>query len=154
MPMPNDNFNWRPNDRSSLTTHRYDIEAEKWVDSVHKAESNRVNFSAGRVTSDLGAVGTLISLPLILLLMIVLGVFRFIRYAFNYNIKLFPGDEPTGPVNRDPMAAYKVDYSKYPDFERNKKKCSAHDLTEEELQAFADRVSKRVAEEKANKNKR
>ena len=149
--MPYKDFNWRPNDNSSLTTHRYDIEAKKWVDSVHSAESNRVKFSAGRVTSDLGSVGTLISLPLILLLMIVLGVFRFIRYVFDYNIKLFVGDEPTGPV-RDPMAAYRVDYSKYPDFEPGKR--SACDPTEAELQDFADRISKKVAEEKANKNKR
>ena len=154
MPMPHEDFNWRPNDNSSITNHRYSLEAEKWVKSVHSAEKNRVKFSGSRVASDLGAVGTLLSIPLILLLMIVLGTFKFIREVFHYNIKLFPGDPPTGRVSRDPMAAYKIDYSKYPDLERGKKKRSPRDLTEEEMQDFANRVSQKVAEQKARKNKR
>ena len=154
MPMPYEDFNWRPNDNSSITNHRYNLEAEKWVKSVHSAEKNRVKFSGSRVASDLGSAGIMLSLPLILLLMIILGIFKFIREIFDYNIKLFPGDHRTGPIDRDPMAPYRIDYSKYPDFERGKKKRSPCDLTEEEMQDFANRISQKVAEEKARKNKR
>lgn len=109
MPMPG-NYNWRPNDNSSQTNLRYDLEAEKWVKSIRSA---KLKYKRPSFSSDLGAIGVLLSLPLLLLAWIILIPIYLIREVVGYNIKLFPGDEPTGWVEKDPMARYDVDPKEY-----------------------------------------
>ena len=92
--MPHEtNYQWRPNDSGSITSHRYDIEAEKWVDSINKATSKAKPNDWG---SDLGIIGGGISLMLMLIFMILCLPIFFIKYVVGYNIKILPGDEPTG----------------------------------------------------------
>ena len=92
MPMPG-NFNWRPNSNDSLTNHRYDLEASKWVNSVHKAKSN---LPKGSFAGDIGFIGSVIALPLLLILFIIMAPIIFLKEVVGYNVKIFPGDKPTG----------------------------------------------------------
>lgn len=39
MPMPNNGFKWRSNDNSATTLLRYELEAEKWVNAVNRAQA-------------------------------------------------------------------------------------------------------------------
>ena len=95
MPMPNDNFQWRPNDNGSLTNLRYNLEAEKWVTAVNNAQSK---LPKGNYAAQGTFIGNVIALPLLLIFFIIMIPIRLIREVFGYNIKLFMGDEPTGKV--------------------------------------------------------
>lgn len=112
MPMPYKNYNWRPNDNSSITNHRYDLEADKWFQSVQRAKVNTPQFSWGSFGSDLAAIGIIVSLPLSIILLLFLIPILLIKVVFGFNIKIFPGDEPTGWV-QDPLDKYKIDHSKF-----------------------------------------
>lgn len=98
MSLTNNKFLWRPNDNGSLTNMRYGIEADKWYKAIKSAElRNRpTDFK-----KDLGAIGTFLKIPLILLFILFLIPVQIIKVLFNYNIKIFPGDEPTGPILSD-----------------------------------------------------
>ncbi len=131
MPLPNQtNFQWRPNDNGPITSMRYDIEAEKWVDSVSRAQ-NRIpkeNFS-----SDLGFMGALLTIPLCLLIFIILIPIKLIRELIGYNIKLLPA----GWINRDRMEVFHEEIAelkrKYPSPKKKKRK-TWDELTPEEQQ--------------------
>lgn len=129
MPMPG-NYNWRPNDNGALTNLRYDIEASKWVNSVRRAQSN---LPKGDFASDLGFIGAIFTLPLCLLLLVLLIPIQIIKVVFKYNIRIFPGDEPTGPIlsDREKFRA-RMDYldKKYPP--KKKRKTTWEDLTDEQ----------------------
>lgn len=130
MPMSN-NFNWRPNDNGSLTNLRYDLEASKWVNSVNKAQRR---LPSGNFSADIGFIGAIISLPLLLIFLILLIPIQIIKEVFKYNIKIFPGDEPTGPILSD-MQKFRARMDaldkKYP---AKKKTSKWDDLTAEEQQ--------------------
>ena len=98
MPMPNNNFHWRPNDNGPLTNIRYNLEASKWVKAVDSAQKS---IPKGNYGADLGFIGALIQIPLLLLFFIFMIPIAIAREVFNYNIKIFPGDKPTGPILTD-----------------------------------------------------
>ncbi len=131
MPLDNNNFSWRPNDNGPLTNLRYDLEASKWVNSVNKAQNR---LPSGNIAGDLGFIGAVLTLPLCLLIFIVLLPVVLIKEVIGYNIKLLPGDEPTGWVKKNDI--YRVDYTRANELkakhERKKRKTQWEDLTEEE----------------------
>lgn len=130
MPMPG-NFNWRPNDNSSLTNLRYDLEARKWVNSFRKAQGN---LHRGNFVRDLGGIGYFIGLPLCLLFLILLLPIQLIKVIFNYNIKIFPGDEPTGRqmTDREKFYAELEDIRRKHSPRKRRKTSKWEDLTPEE----------------------
>ena len=91
--MPYKNFNWRPNDNGSLTNIRYNLEASKWVNSVDKAQRN---LPRGSFVGDIGFIGSVIALPLLLIFFILMIPIIFLKEVVGYNVKIFPGDPPTG----------------------------------------------------------
>lgn len=78
MPLPNNNFQWRPNDQSGLTNIRYRIEAEKWYDAVSNVHSNQM-MSATKYSASFNFIGTLFSLVLCLISLILLGIVGLIK---------------------------------------------------------------------------
>ena len=134
MPLPNQtSFQWRPNDNGPINNIRYDIEATKWVDSVSRAQNR---MPKGNFGADLGFIGALLTIPLCLIFFLLLIPIAIIREVFNYNIKIFPADEPTGKIKtdiekfRDEVAEL---HRKYPTPAKKKKK-TWDDLTLEEQQ--------------------
>lgn len=91
------NYQWRPNDNGSITNHRYDIEAEKWVHSINKATAKAKPTDWG---ADFGFIGDVLSLIPILLIIIFCIPLLFLKYVVGFNIKIFPGDEPTGWIDK------------------------------------------------------
>jgi len=63
-----DDYQWRPNDFSSRTNLRYDLEAEHWL-TAYKNASAKTTVSFGKA---LGFVGLILSIFFIALLFIVL----------------------------------------------------------------------------------
>ena len=130
MPMSNNKFIWRPNDNSSLTNMRYNLEASKWVEAVNSAEKR---LPAGNYGADLGFIGALIQLPLLLIFFIFMIPIQIAKSVFKYNIHVFPGDPETGPILSD-MEKFRarMDYldKKYPP--KKKRKKTWEDLTEEQ----------------------
>ena len=133
MPLQNQtNYQWRPNDNGSITNHRYDIEAEKWINAVGNATSK---LPSGNIGGDFQFIGTVLMIPLCFLIFIILVPIQIIKAVVGYNIKLLPGDPPTGWIDRrtnleklqDEINALKV---KYPP--RKKRKTTWEDLTEEQ----------------------
>lgn len=98
MPMSNNNFKWRPNDNGSLTNMRYDLEATKWVKAVSNAESKLKKPTFTSMKGDLNTVGMFLTIPLILIFFILFIPIQVAKELFNYNIKIFPGDPPTGKI--------------------------------------------------------
>ena len=73
MPMPYENFNWRPNDNSAKTNLRYSLEAEKWVNAVSSAR--RKNKSRSMV-KDFLFIGMVIQLIFSVILLILYAVLK------------------------------------------------------------------------------
>ena len=138
MPMPNDykDFSWRPNDNSSLTNHRYDLEAEKWVKSVRSA---KIRYNRPSMSADLGAILTIFSIPLLLLGWVILIPVWLLREITGYNIKLFSGDEPTGWIRERERNRYKVDPRKFPKPDPKYQKPSIEEM--KEIAAYIKKVN-------------
>lgn len=75
MPMPNKDFNWRPNDRSATTLLRYQLEADRWISAVNSAQRNSQPRS---ISGDLSFVGLILhgafAIILLVLLLFLQGV--------------------------------------------------------------------------------
>ena len=71
------NYNWRPNDNSSTTRLRYDLEAEHWYKSFKSIEKENKISS---FKEDLSVVGLLIQLVFSLLTVGVLGLVQFLKW--------------------------------------------------------------------------
>ena len=76
MPLPYEEFNWRPNDNSAQTNLRYTLEAEKWVNAVSSAQRRAQPRS---VSGDLAFISSLIQLVLCVLLLVVLLVLQLVK---------------------------------------------------------------------------
>ena len=70
-------FPWRPNDNSSTTRLRYDLEAEHWYKSFKNAEKKHKPSS---IRADLGVIGLFIQLAFTLLTLVVVSVIEFIKW--------------------------------------------------------------------------
>ncbi|MUP45393.1 hypothetical protein E0K83_06495 [Gramella sp. BOM4] len=101
MPISDNNFQWRPNDNGSLTNLRYDLEAEKWIQSVRRAETKLSRRSIKHVKGDLGIISMVLTIPLLLLIFMILIPVQIVKVVFRYNFKIFPGDPPTGKILTD-----------------------------------------------------
>lgn len=144
MPMPG-NFKWRPNDNSSQTNLRYDLEAEKWIKAVNNAKSSNPKVTLTSFKSDLSAIFTILSVPLLLFAWVILVPIWLLKEIVGFNIKLFPGDPPTGWIEKDPMAAYRVDPKDFP-----KPEPTYHKPSDEEIQKIVAMV--RAATANGNKS--
>ena len=71
------NYNWRPNDNSSTTRLRYDMEAEHSYKSFKSAERKHKPSS---ISADLSVVGILIQLVFSLLTLIILGIIQIVQW--------------------------------------------------------------------------
>ncbi|WP_156888604.1 hypothetical protein [Christiangramia echinicola] len=150
MPLSNNKFTWRPNDNSSLTNLRYNLEATKWVSAVKSAETKLKKPTAKSIKWDLGAVGMFISIPLLLLLFIFLIPLQLIKVVFRYNIKIFPGDPPTGRILTD---REKFDKRLAEIKNRHSSKVfqikPTHEMTQEEIADLVAYVKEETAKSKA-----
>ena len=75
MPMPDNGFQWRPNDNSALTDLRYTLEAEKWVNAVSSAQRKAQPRS---ISGDLAFISIAFELVVSVLLLILLGVLQLV----------------------------------------------------------------------------
>ena len=146
MPMPNNGYQWRPNDRSSLTNQRYQLEADKWLTAI---KGSRVNKAPINVKQDIVDISTLVSIPLLLLSWIVLVPIYIIRELIGFNIKVFMGDEETG-WRKDPMERYRVDVSKFPNKPNRKPKTPTDQEMEMIRYVQAETAKIKAAKGKAN----
>lgn len=71
------NYVWRPNDNSTTTRTRYDLEGEHWYRSFKSAE---LKHKPSSIKSDLGVIGLFISLAFSLLTLVVLLIIDFIKW--------------------------------------------------------------------------
>ena len=75
MPMPDNGFQWRPNDNSATTNLRYTLEAEKWVSAVSEAQ-RKSNLRS--ISGDLAFIGMLLELVFSFALLVLLGFLQLI----------------------------------------------------------------------------
>lgn len=78
MPLANNNYNWRPNDNSSATSLRYQLEAEKWVEAVGNAKKNTKKYS-GPSQGDIGVITMIFELVSYVFILIIMGIARVIQ---------------------------------------------------------------------------
>lgn len=77
MPTQRQNYKWRPNDESSTTRMRYDLEASHWYRSFKNAEREHKPSS---ISADLGVIGLFLSLISSLIVLIILSLVQFIKW--------------------------------------------------------------------------
>lgn len=70
------NYNWRPNDYSSTTLHRYDMEAEHWT----KAFKNASNNTVGDLTTSLRSIMGVVNLILSILSLVLISLIYFAKW--------------------------------------------------------------------------
>lgn len=70
-------YRWRPNDTSSTTRLRYDLEAEHWARAFKSAQLKQQTSSYGESAS---IVGMLISLIASVIVLVVMGIVDFIKW--------------------------------------------------------------------------
>jgi len=71
-------FIWRPNDNSDRTRLRYSLEAEHWLNALEQAQRRRKHVSIRETTSVFGLV---LSFVINVVLLIVIGIARLIKWA-------------------------------------------------------------------------
>jgi hypothetical protein len=72
------NYKWRPNDNSSTTRLRYDLEAEHWYKSFKSAELKHKPTS---ISASFGVIGLFIQLTFTLLTLLVLGLIQLVKWV-------------------------------------------------------------------------
>jgi len=87
MTMSDNDFNWKPNDNSAKTNHRYTLEAEKWVNAVSAAHQKAQLRSYSK---DFAIISKIFQLIFCVLLLILLGLLQFIKsliFLIEKNVK-------------------------------------------------------------------
>jgi hypothetical protein len=74
------NYMWRPNDNSSTTKLRYDLEAEHWYTAFKNAESKNKPTDWG---ATFGIIGMVITLVFNIIWMLLYGLKKLITWIFN-----------------------------------------------------------------------
>lgn len=82
MPLPNKNFQWRPNDLSGETLLRYQLEADRWYDAVSDAHTQQMR-SVGKYSASIGFVSTVLGLILCTIYLIVLGILGLVKWLLG-----------------------------------------------------------------------
>jgi hypothetical protein len=72
------NYQWRPNDNSSTTRLRYDLEAEHWLKSFKAAE--RKHKPSVPIGTDFGVIGMVLQLVFSLLMLVVLSLIQGVKW--------------------------------------------------------------------------
>jgi hypothetical protein len=80
MPLPNNNFQWRPNDLSGKTLLRYNLEAERWYNALNDVHNKQLR-SAANVKGSFSFVTSVLSLVFCAVLFILLGIIRLVSSA-------------------------------------------------------------------------
>jgi|SaaInlLV_10m_DNA_1039704.scaffolds.fasta_scaffold15145_2 hypothetical protein len=78
MATDNKEFQWRPNDNSSSTRMRYDLEAEHWTKAFKSAQMKQQSISFGE---SLSVIGTVINLTASLVLLVILCIVDFVKWV-------------------------------------------------------------------------
>ena len=120
MPMPYEEFNWRPNDNSATTNLRYTLEAEKWVNAVSSAQRRAQPRS---ISGDLAFIGMVIQLVLCVVLLIVLGILQLIKALIKLvetSVNNRKNNKRSSTIRKDKISEEKVEddltvFSKKPD---------------------------------------
>ena len=74
-----DNYQWRPNDNSSTTRLRYDLEAEHWVRSFKSAQMKQQSVSVGEFFSVIGMVISLIASIMMLIVVLLVDLYKWLK---------------------------------------------------------------------------
>jgi hypothetical protein len=74
-----DNFAWRPNDNSSTTLLRYDLEAAHWVKAFKSATMN----NSASLPEVLGFLGLIISFVLLLIYFLILLIIKLVNFIIK-----------------------------------------------------------------------
>lgn len=74
-----DNFQWRPNDNSSVTRIRYDLEVNQWLKSIGKSSVN----SKSNMGHDFAFIGLIFSTMFFLILFIITCLSDFISWIIS-----------------------------------------------------------------------
>jgi hypothetical protein len=77
------NYNWRPNDYSSTTLHRYDMEAEHWTKAFKNASNNH---TVGDVTTPLRSIMGGVDFVLSILSLILIILIHFVKWLRSYKV--------------------------------------------------------------------
>lgn len=75
-----DNFQWRPNDNSSTTRLRYDLEADHWLKSIKHSQYNK---GANNMLGDIGNMFLVLSLAINIVSLIVMVVWEVIKWIIR-----------------------------------------------------------------------
>jgi|AntRauTorckE6833_2_1112554.scaffolds.fasta_scaffold66970_1 hypothetical protein len=78
------NYNWRPNDYSSTTLHKYDMEAEHWTKAFRNASSNH---TIGDIVTPVNSMIGVINLILSILSLILIILIHFVKWLRSLIIK-------------------------------------------------------------------
>ena len=73
------NYLWRPNDNSSTTRLRYDLEAEHWYKSLKEAEKKDKSVSLGEMLEIIGYFIDLVFSLEILITYVIIYVIKWLR---------------------------------------------------------------------------
>lgn len=147
MPMPNNKYKWRPNDNGSLTNLRFDLEAEKWLLAFRKANTKHRPRDISVFDADFKAIKLFLSIPLVFIFLLFLIPITIIKLVFNFNIKIFPGDPPTGKILSDKEKFY-LRINEIKRKHSNHNRALPPDMNEQELQDLVDYVRKENAKAK------
>lgn len=74
-----ENYQWRPNDNSSSTRLKYDLEAEHWTRAFKSAQMKQQSVSFGETLSAIGMVISLIASIILLIVFLLVDLFRWLR---------------------------------------------------------------------------
>lgn len=78
MAVENENYKWRPNDNSSSTRLKYDLEAEHWTRAFKSAQMKQQPVSFGE---SLSVINMVVKLIASLVLLVVLGIIDFVKWV-------------------------------------------------------------------------
>lgn len=70
-------YKWRPNDNSSTTRLRYDLEAEHWYNSF---KSTELKNKPSPIVTQLDLIGLLLQLVFSLFVLVVLSLIKFFKW--------------------------------------------------------------------------
>lgn len=83
MSQKRDNYQWRPNDNSSVTRIRYDLEVNQWLKSLNKSNLK----SQSNMGRDFAVIGLIFSTIFYLILFIIICISDFISWIIRINSK-------------------------------------------------------------------
>ena len=99
-----DNFQWRPNDNSSKTNLRYQLEAEKWTRAFNAASAKRP-VSSG---NSFAVIGMVISLIYYLILFILICLADFVKWVLVKRGEYLKRKEEKAVIRNTPPVVNKI----------------------------------------------